>query len=140
MRCANCGWENPAQNSRCEKCNATLQGGGAQVNNNAVNQRYNKTVNEADVFPEPAQGGNVCPECGYPLRPGVSQCPNCASKSTKREPQPRPVDNQPRVNTPARKKYYDGTVNPYAQPAKKNHCSLTPVAQDGEDNAEITIA
>jgi hypothetical protein len=36
--------------------------------------------------------------------------------------------------------YYDGTLNPYAQPAKKNHCSLTPVAQDGEDNAEIKIA
>ena len=26
MRCKNCGWNNPAGNEKCEKCNAPLAG------------------------------------------------------------------------------------------------------------------
>ena len=75
MRCKNCGWENPDNLTRCEKCNTPLDG----VSFNAAlaaapQQSFNKTVNEAAVFPDaPVGGANVCPQCGYPMRPGVSR-------------------------------------------------------------------
>jgi hypothetical protein len=55
MRCNNCGWDNPAENVRCEKCNAPMK-----VSDN--------------ISQKTARG---CPECGYPLMSDNSTCPQC---------------------------------------------------------------
>ena len=139
MRCKNCGWENPDNLTRCEKCNSPLDG--SSVNAAPVDvpqQSYGKTVCEAAVFPEsPAGGSNVCPQCGYPMRPGVVVCPNCHYGATEKEPQafqgvPHVVQVPKQVKaTPAQ-----GTVNPWVQVAPANKCFLEPIAQEGIDNPD----
>ena len=65
MRCKNCGWENPDDFKRCEKCNTSLEGVSFNAAPAATPQNFNKTVNEAVVFPNsPAMDANVCPKCG----------------------------------------------------------------------------
>lgn len=133
MRCKNCGWENPDNLTRCEKCNTPLDG----VSFNAApvaapQQNFSKTVNEAAVFPDaPAVSANVCPQCGYPMRPGVTVCPNCHYGATEVEPQARPVVHA----TPAAKQVkaspVQGTVNPWVQVAPASKCVLEPIAQEG---------
>lgn len=122
MRCNNCGWENPNGLTRCEKCNAPLQGvvnnqcnneTAAESNNQASPSR--KTVCENDIFP---QESNLCPVCGYPKRPGVKECPNCAKVEAK------PVE-------PINLKPSTGTVNPWIQVASANTCRLEPIEQIG---------
>jgi hypothetical protein len=132
MRCKNCGWENPDNLTRCEKCNTPLEGASYAAQVAASQQSFNKTVNEAAVFPDTSVGGNnVCPQCGYPMRPGVSVCPNCHYGATENEPQIRPsAPATPAVKqvkaTPAQ-----GTVNPWVQVAPANKCVLEPIAQEG---------
>lgn len=134
MRCKNCGWENPDNLTRCEKCNTPLDGVSFNAAPAAVaQQNFNKTVNEAVVFPDaPVGGTNVCPQCGYPMRPGVNVCPNCHYGSTEIEPQARPAAAPVR---PASKQVKatpaQGTVNPWVQVAPANKCVLEPVAQEG---------
>lgn len=138
MRCNNCGWENPDNLTRCEKCNTPL-GGGASYNSSPVSapqQSFNKTVNEAAVFPDSSpQAGGRCPQCGYPMGPGVSVCPVCHYGATEVEPQFVPA--APRV-APAPKQVKvsptQGTVNPWVQVAPANKCVLEPIAQDGIDS------
>lgn len=134
MRCKNCGWENPDNLTRCEKCNTPLEG----VSYNAAptaapQQNFNKTVNEAAVFPDaPVGGANVCPQCGYPMRPGVSVCPNCHYGATEVEPHVRPAAAPV---APAAKQVKaspaQGTVNPWVQVAPANKCVLESIAQEG---------
>lgn len=102
MRCSNCGWDNPNGLSNCEKCGTPLAAGtsqqsfsvsvssaeyaGTAVESSRAESPFSKTVNEASVFggvdPETpirsmSANDGRCPECGYPLRPGVSVCPKC---------------------------------------------------------------
>lgn len=136
MRCKNCGWENPNGLTKCEKCNTSLSG---IVNNQpiygtmqeAVPQAnpLNKTVCEAAVFPEVAPVSNVCPNCGYPMRPGVTDCPNCHQQSASQSTPSTP--KQVKV-TPAQ-----GTVNPWVQVAPANKCSLQPIEQQGVDTPDV---
>ena len=129
MRCKNCGWENPDNLTRCEKCNTPLDGASFNAAPAvAPQQNYNKTVNEAVVFPETPGGANMCPQCGYPMRPGVTVCPNCHYGDTEMEPQAQPVAKQVKA-TPE-----NGTVNPWVQVAPANKCVLEPVAQEGVDS------
>lgn len=138
MRCNNCGWENPDSNTRCEKCNSPLSGG---VSNQSAYQQpvqqhsFSKTVNEAAVFPEVhVNGSNVCPQCGYPMRPGVSICPNCHYGATEREPQVQPVPTP----SPAPKQVHArpglGTVNPWIKVGPTSKCVLEPIAQEGVES------
>ncbi len=142
MRCSNCGWENPDHNTRCEKCGSALSGG--RVNNpqqpqTAPQPNFNKTVNEASVFPDmpanipnvPTVGGQSCPKCGYPLRPNQTKCPNCGwgQPAAPTIPEPKPKPNTGTSNP------FAGTVNPYTQVASANKCTLTPIKQDAEDEA-----
>ena len=134
MRCKNCGWENPDTNTRCEKCSSPLSGGVSSqpASYQSAQQNFNKTVNEAAVFPDsPAMGANICPRCGYPMRPGVSICPNCHSNPTEIEAQVHPIV------APAAKMVkaspIQGTVNPWVQVAPANKCVLEPIMQDGSD-------
>lgn len=134
MRCKNCGWENPDNLTRCEKCNTPLEGASFNAAPVAVPQQsFNKTVNEAAVFPDaPVGDANVCPQCGYPMRPGVSVCPNCHYGATEIEPQVRPAAAPV---APAAKQVKaspaQGTVNPWVQVAPANKCVLEPIAQEG---------
>jgi hypothetical protein len=64
MRCKNCGWENPAGNARCEKCDAAIVAG-----------------NEAGEVFDSRKTAVGCPECGYPQRAGDASCPNCGHAS-----------------------------------------------------------
>ena len=138
MRCKNCGWENPNGLTKCEKCNTPLAGA---VNNQPAYgtvpeapqaaQNLNKTVFEAEVFPQAAPAANACPNCGYPMRPGVTDCPNChqqAAQPVAPQPAPRPAAPAPQQVKAAP---MSGTVNPWVQVAPANKCSLIPVEQQG---------
>jgi rubredoxin len=127
MRCSNCGWENPNHLTRCEKCNTPLSSPSYQAAPAAApQQNYNKTVNEAAIFPDvPAQDANVCPQCGYPMRPGVTECPNCHyGAQVASAPAPKQVKVSPA----------QGTVNPWVQVAPTAKCVLEPIAQEGVDS------
>ena len=83
MRCTNCGWENSGDRSNCEKCNSPLSN--YAMREHAVTDVYaRRTVNEnigvnagRPTVCEQGDSGN-CPQCGYPLLPGMSECPNCS--------------------------------------------------------------
>jgi hypothetical protein len=70
MRCKNCGWDNPSEKLKCEKCNAPLS---------------KSIINTVDLLPEkesitgfdPKKTAIGCPECGYPIRISDQRCPNC---------------------------------------------------------------
>lgn len=108
MRCKNCGWENPDNSLRCEKCNAPLSGSMGE-HNNADNDYHSKsnserplggTVKESSIFPSssfndqgtkhrqsidsnnsegPTASQASCPKCGYPLRHDMKVCPSCGT-------------------------------------------------------------
>ncbi|MDR0796496.1 MAG: zinc ribbon domain-containing protein [Tannerella sp.] len=65
MRCKNCGWENPANNAKCEKCNASLSGL-MEPEENVSSRRL-----------APMKTAKGCPECGYPIRDVEKSCPHC---------------------------------------------------------------
>jgi len=67
MRCQNCGWDNPQENSKCEKCNVPLS-------SSIDDSREQKNTDE--VF-EPRKTEQGCPECGYPMKPSDKKCPQC---------------------------------------------------------------
>ena len=90
MRCKNCGWDNPDENVRCEKCNASLSDA---VSNDRVPQygyaqdefSPRATVSTADRLGDRSGDFNVkatitgCGSCGYPVRPDDTVCPICGS-------------------------------------------------------------
>ena len=134
MRCMNCGWENPDNLHKCEKCNSPLE-------NNIVNEKpapaaseheeiLRGTVSEQQVFADPAptsRENKSCPQCGYPLRDGMHHCPNCGEdlggvKVVKKSPDE--VHHAPPK--------HNATVNPWANPIATKKFKLEPVAWDGE--------
>lgn len=118
MRCKNCGWTNPDNAERCEKCNRPLitstvsssapavqprqQGFKADPSNQRT--RYdasgstpqpsdygqrpqpNTDNKSTQLYVTPQTGPDAtetpanCPDCGYPLTPGTTICPNCQKK------------------------------------------------------------
>jgi len=153
MRCNNCGWDNPAGLSRCEKCGSPLANGNNYQNAPAANAPMNnlggtvaegtapqasslplsKTVREASIFNDtpassPLSAPGPCPNCGYQLRSNVSVCPNCH----------RPVnaENGDTVNEiidkPSPAGRFGGTVRPKCNFVTEVGFSLTPIANDGE--------
>lgn len=80
MRCKNCGWENPAENEKCEKCHASLQDenlGVANYPTTPVSDRMKSTVAEGVIFKGIEPAITTCPKCGYPLSENSNCCPNC---------------------------------------------------------------
>ncbi|MDR2231925.1 MAG: FHA domain-containing protein [Tannerella sp.] len=83
MRCKNCGWDNPAGNVRCEKCNAQLNeyqsdDQTSYFGHNAEEMNPRATV--AGLAPDgfaPSATALGCAACGYPIRPGDTVCPMC---------------------------------------------------------------
>lgn len=108
MRCSNCGWPNKPGVTECVKCNTPLGESIASsteyrspAGGTGNDSNLNKTVMENDVFGSSQnqygapQGGDepneVCPKCGYPVRPGTDKCPNCrydiyANRSARQNP------------------------------------------------------
>ena len=72
MRCENCGWENPVNNTKCEKCNAPFSDIMNEVNNDqsSVEKSYSDKL-------DPKKTAKCCPECGYPIRMIEKNCPQC---------------------------------------------------------------
>lgn len=95
IRCSNCGWSNnPAGSTKCEKCNAPLNGSMVMDEASSYSESENfiskKTVRESggessnypiyeeETHSEFSSSSNmVCQNCGYPLRAGVKKCPQC---------------------------------------------------------------
>ena len=70
MRCTNCGWMNPDDVTKCQKCGQPL----IQANESF---RPQQIVRES---PSPAmETPQNCPNCGYPLVQGTTRCPMCGS-------------------------------------------------------------
>jgi len=89
MRCDNCGWDNPDDNVKCEKCNVLLNSSGGRESYSRDVQEYagddrniKKTVFESgSAVAEQADIKTItrCPECGYPLRSSDDTCPDCGA-------------------------------------------------------------
>lgn len=136
MRCMNCGWENPENLAKCEKCNSPLGHHSVSKPEPERDLILKGTISEQQVFAEPnfENNGSVCPECGYPLRPDVKLCPNCGYDLCK----PKGVKVQ---MPPASGQKYNATVNPWANPVAGKIFTLKPVAWDNEkkETAELSF-
>ena len=80
MRCKNCGWINEDGVSVCEKCHAPLESTANSGGTESISDRVHGTVSERIIFDEPESESvalSTCPQCGYPISPGMSSCPNC---------------------------------------------------------------
>ena len=69
MRCKNCGWDNPDENTKCEKCNASLS------SYTTDDETTYADDSSAELNPQTTVVG--CSSCGYPVRPADTVCPNC---------------------------------------------------------------
>ncbi|MCM1139534.1 MAG: zinc ribbon domain-containing protein [Muribaculum sp.] len=136
MRCKNCGWPNRPDETTCSKCGTPLEAASSPVVPPEASTS-NQTVREMDVFGGASQP-NICPKCGYPLRPGLQKCPNCnCDLQGKSDAQPTSVVNQPRqirrptvIGVPN----IHGTVNVWTDGAIGITPSfiLSPVKRNGE--------
>lgn len=183
-RCKNCGWPNDDSNVKCEKCNALLDEGASsrpafsQTVREASTDMFKRTVSEDQFFggdeqeseepkvvQEPKEttnsGVHTCPNCGYPVRPSMSVCPDCGtiimvSKdnviNNKGKTCPKcgsinnadavfcnhcgaELDPKQRNNTPnTNQGNHQGTINPWMKPDNSAFCTLKPVAWAGESN------
>ncbi|MDR1683784.1 MAG: FHA domain-containing protein [Candidatus Symbiothrix sp.] len=95
MRCENCGWDNPGGNTKCEKCGVPLEQSFGDSNTPTVRQAAQGLDANGGFDLKKTVAG--CPECGYPVRPGDIQCPQCGNNlggnptvPEKEEPKPKP--------------------------------------------------
>ena len=70
MRCKNCGWDNPGGNAQCEKCNAPLSP-------YMMEEEAALTVRGSSLDFDVKATVAGCIECGYPVKPGDTECPSC---------------------------------------------------------------
>ena len=135
MRCMNCGWENPENLVKCEKCNSPLGHHPESKSEPARDPILKGTISEQQVFAEPEfdKKGSVCPECGYPLRPDVKNCPNCGYDLCK-------PDEAKVQMSPASGQKYNATVNPWANPVAGKTFTLKPIAWDNEKNEPAELS
>lgn len=155
MRCKNCGWENPDNSVRCEKCNAPLTGSmGGNVNSESgfrpssePERPLSGTIKEVDVFSSSSVDilKDSCPRCGYPLRSDMKICPSCGTPvnaSKKAEPNVNASKKCPKCGSPveANEKFCSncgaplrmGTVNNWINPSQGVFCTLKPIAWTNE--------
>ena len=71
MRCKNCGWENPANKAKCEKCNTSF------VDAMFEASRHTSSAFFSSDDSEPHKTVDGCPECGYPIKRLEKNCPRC---------------------------------------------------------------
>ena len=134
MRCMNCGWENPDNLQKCEKCNSPLESNMAHESSSlpAPEQRESirGTISEQQVFAGTAstnRDDKSCSKCEYPLRDGMHHCPNCGEDLNHEKQSAAPAKE---VHKVAPK--HDATVNPWTNPNAGKTFKLEPVAWEGE--------
>lgn len=157
MRCKNCGWENPQGISKCEKCNAPLNGAMGHESNSSSHQgeRVNlkSTLSEKNVFGGEMPGHDgpadpTCPNCGYPMARDMSVCPMCGtSKKINCNTVPeREVKTSGKkcvkcsASIPSESKFCPscgapvrpGTINPWMTPQTGTFCTLKPLSWQNE--------
>ena len=143
MRCNNCGWDNPDNSQRCEKCNAPMKDSMVMPKSDASDTRSNTPISGTvkggnaslpyldnpvadqpnEERQKPDQGQSVCSKCGFPVHKDAVKCPQCGNilQAAKQE------------NVPAeKKKKVAGTVSPWDKP-KFSQCFFKPLARDGEN-------
>jgi len=122
MRCKNCGWgDYPAGTKKCVKCNAQLSG--SMVENAPAGARektsedvhLNNTIREplstrATPTPDAEEDKpnkdaetpmKKCLDCGYPLMPSATECPDCGTsldEASIDEPPKKELDTTTRTN------------------------------------------
>lgn len=135
MRCTNCGWENPENAARCEKCNSPLDGPVDYEPENVENSsNMNSTIREDQVFPRQGNDDNTCPSCGFPIRKGTRRCPNCGFEFGQ---SPKIQQAAPFVvPTPIKEasSNFDATVNPWSNPTGGKKFNLQPIAWENESS------
>lgn len=161
MRCKNCGWENPAEKLKCEKCNAPLSG--SMIDHESVYHGSKKgsvkeehdslrsTVRESSVFDSikgSPNGSKVCENCGYELADDMKICPACGTPTaeTKSANQHEPKGKNKRcpkcgaeLIPNARfcpqcgQTLRSGTVNAWSNPLHDKFCTLRPIAWTKEE-------
>ncbi len=159
MRCKNCGWENPENLTRCEKCHNDL-GNNAPIGNSTslVSDRMKGTIAESMIFDENTSNGSpkTCPKCGYPLGDNSTSCPNCNYELQLKSEQKLTCKlcgaenafgakfcsscGAPLNEGSPQRKYskrpvmgtvMGGPVSDFS--SKKNFCTLKPIAWEGEE-------
>lgn len=115
MRCPNCGWENPDNNAKCEKCNTPLSAGGAAP---TANSFVGETVSDSD-YP---RGG------AHKTSPTI---PDAPEPTLVPQPTPEPAPTKP--TKPAAT--FSKTVNAWmgGGPVMVARCKLTPIPMPGEN-------
>lgn len=148
MRCKNCGWPNKPEATACSKCGMSLESLDCSSQNTDSNAALKKTISEQEVFGGLAGQPNICPKCSYPLRPGVTKCPNCQMEIVGDFPQHN-IENDghrkvaPRRPTVLNAPRFNGTVNVWTDgslgvtPSFK----LSPIKRNGErhDPANVEL-
>ncbi|MBO4586227.1 MAG: zinc ribbon domain-containing protein [Bacteroidales bacterium] len=167
MRCKNCGWPNQPGETECRKCHAPLDPNAAEEPAMAPEapitdqiSNLKKTVLEAPMpgmaaaapAPQPTVqqpvASNVCPQCGFPLRPGSEKCPKCGLMLNGQPQQPvgrrATVLNNPEQPAAQGNNYVKGvsfknmngnmkTVNPFLDGFDAiSACSLKPLKRSNE--------
>lgn len=133
MRCTNCGWENPDGAQRCEKCNSPLAEVPAfEPKVYESMQDIKSTVREISEPIELKEKGEICPQCGFPVRDGTTRCPNCGKEfgSFDERLSGTPFIAPAPIAGVASK--FGATVNPWSNPNAGKTFKLQPVAWDNE--------
>jgi|GEM_PF-5192356 len=50
MRCKNCGWDNPDENTKCEKCNAPLNFTLVAKTRAKIRKFYSRSINRGKIY------------------------------------------------------------------------------------------
>ena len=85
------------------------------------------TVREVLEPIELKEKGDVCPQCGFPIREGSTSCPNCGKVFSK--PGAPFIAPAPMAGVASK---YGATVNPWSNPTAGKTFRLQPVAWDNE--------
>lgn len=156
MRCKNCGWDNPSNVSKCEKCNAPLSGSMIDRDKQPIQVQeptnLNSTVRESEIFgssnaPKSGQQDGICRKCGYPLAEGMNVCPQCGTPTSANVRQENETKKCPKCGSPVLNgaKFcvtcghklgnpLTGTVRSWDTPNTENHyCTLKPIAWSREE-------
>jgi hypothetical protein len=127
MRCKYCGWDNPAGNVNCCKCNQILSADYPSDSPKTSGPEFNSrmTVNENAIF---SKTKHECKYCGYPLMPDISVCPSCRTSQTIVAPEREPANN------------YTGFGRQTVRPNKRNHCSLKLIPEEKEKISSVELS
>ncbi len=131
MKCPNCGYSNSSDRTTCVKCNTRLDvrqyqeegkassqsEGQDNIAKTIMGQQPREPFIDRPVHVTPQQEGNgaqgqtvSCTQCGYPVMPASSYCPNCNAPIQPMKGQPNPMNRVHR-----NEKAVAATIDPYSR-------------------------